>query len=297
MTAFEALGQLAQDANAVLIAGPTASGKSALALQLAEATGGEIINADSMQVYAALEILSARPSVEETTRAPHHLYGFVPAQQEFSVGDWLRAVAPVLASLKARKEKAIIVGGTGLYLKALTQGLTETPPIPIEIRARVSAIEDLHSALAKRDPEMAARLNPSDRPRLQRALEVVEATGRSLLDWRRESSGDALLKPGEWRGLFLDPPREALAARIDARFEAMIAAGALEEAAHIQTLALPRNRGVMKAHGLPHLIDHLEGRLSLAEAIARGQSDTRRYAKRQRTFQRGQLNGFLHLAG
>jgi tRNA dimethylallyltransferase len=282
---------------AVLIAGPTASGKSALAMRIAEALGGEIVNADSMQVYADLRILSARPSMADEAAAPHRLYGFVASGVEFNAGDYLSAIATTLSELSERDKPAIIVGGTGLYFKLLTEGLVETPAIPAEIKARVAALPDLHAALSARDPELAARLNPADAPRLQRALEVFEATGRSLAEWRREGEHKPILRKGAWRGLALDPDREELARRIDRRFEAMIEAGALDEAAAIRAMALPRNRGVMKAHGLPHLIDHLDGLISLPEAIIRGQSDTRRYAKRQRTFMRGQLADFTMLSG
>jgi tRNA dimethylallyltransferase len=279
--------------SAILIAGPTASGKSALALDIAERTGGVIVNADSMQVYADLAILSARPTTEEERQTPHRLYGFVPSREEFSVGAYLRAAAPVLAGLLESRTPAVIVGGTGLYFKALIEGLTETPEIPDPIRARVAALPDLHAALEKRDAVMAQRLSPADAPRLQRALEVVEATGRSLSDWWREGQSKALLKPGAWRGLLLDPPRDALAARIEQRFAAMVAEGALDEVKRLAAMRLPPNRGVMKAHGMPHLIAHIDGLIDLPTAIIRGQNDTRRYAKRQRIFFRTQLKGFV----
>jgi tRNA dimethylallyltransferase len=277
---------------AVLIAGPTASGKSALALEIAAILNAEIINADSMQVYKDLQVLSARPTAAEEAQRSHHLYGFVESGEEFSVGTYLRAIAPVLEDLAARRTPAIIVGGTGLYFKALIEGLTETPPIPASIKAEIAAIDDLHAALAACDPAMAQRLNPADKPRLQRALEVFEATGRSLRDWWQEGEATALLKPGSWRGLVLAPDRNALAVRINTRFDAMIAEGAMEEARRIKLLGLPRNRGIMKAHGMPHLLDHLDGLLSLKDAIELGKNDTRRYAKRQGTFFRSQLSGF-----
>jgi tRNA dimethylallyltransferase len=280
----------------VLIAGPTASGKSALALEMAEALDGEIINADSMQVYKDLQVLSARPTAEDEASAQHHLYGFVESSEEFSVGAYLRVIRPILEDLAAKGKAAIIVGGTGLYFKALTQGLTETPTIPADIKAEVAAIDDLHAALAACDPAMAQRLNPADKPRLQRALEVFEATGRSLLDWWREGEANALLRPDTWRGLVLDPDRHWLAERINARFDQMMTHGAVDEARHIHAMGLPRNRGIMKAHGMPHLIDSIDGLLPLEEAIMRGKNDTRRYAKRQGTFFRGQLNGFDTMA-
>jgi tRNA dimethylallyltransferase len=282
--------------SAILITGPTASGKSALAIEIAKQLNGEIVNADSMQVYSDLRILSARPRHEEEALAPHHLYGFVESSIALNAGGYLAAIRPVLAELRERGKPAVIVGGTGLYLKLLTQGLVETPDIPPDIKHRVAAMSDLHAALAQRDAELAARLNPADTPRLQRALEVFEATGRSLAEWRRAGEHKPVLLPGSWRGLALDPDRDELARRIDRRFEAMIAEGALLEAEAIRAKDLPRNRGVMKAHGLPHLIDHLNGQISLATAIARGQSDTRRYAKRQRTFLKGQLREFEQMS-
>ncbi len=293
MTAFDLKAWTGKDAPAVtLIAGPTASGKSALALRMAELLGAEIVNADSMQVYADLRILSARPTIEEEQRAPHRLYGFVTAGEEFSVGEYLRVMTPILEAAKESKQRLIIVGGTGLYFKALTQGLTQTPAIPADAKARVAAMPDLHAALAMRDPAMAARLNPADLARLQRALEVFVATGRSLLDWWRDGTASALLQPGAWRGLLLSPPRDVLAQRINQRFLVMMEQGALDEAKSVRARGLPRNRGIMKAHGMPHLIDHLDGKIDRATAIERGQNDTRRYAKRQRNFFKGQLEGF-----
>jgi tRNA dimethylallyltransferase len=277
---------------ALLIAGPTASGKSALALEAARQLDGEIINADSMQIYSDLRILSARPTADEEAIVPHHLYGFLDGATEFSVGAYLRKVEPILADCESREKLAILVGGTGLYFKALTQGLAETPPVPDEIRADVAARSDLHAALTTLDPAMAARLNPADEPRLQRALGVVLATGRSLLDWQRDGMKQPLLPTGSWRGVLLNPDRVLLRGRIHARFDVMMANGALEEASALSARGLPRNRGVMKAHGVPHLIDHLNGLISREEAIERGKADTRRYAKRQRNFFKGQLSGF-----
>lgn len=282
--------------DAVLIAGPTASGKSALALEIAELIEAEIVNADSMQVYDGLSVLSARPSTAETARIRHHLYGFVDAGRSYSVGDFLRDVAPVLADLKARKKRAVVVGGTGLYFRALTEGLVETPTVPAELRARLEAEAasgaDLHGRLAARDPAGAARLNPADTVRILRALEIVEATGQSLAEWQRAGQGAPLIAPGRWKGLFLNPDRAELFARIDGRFIAMIEQGALDEVRALMALGLPPNRGIMKAHGVPHLMAHLRGELSLADAIKLGQQDTRRYAKRQLTWARKFMAGW-----
>jgi tRNA dimethylallyltransferase len=273
---------------AVLIAGPTASGKSALAIAVAQALGGAVVNADSMQVYSDLRVLSARPDEADEKLIQHALYGFVPADTEFSVGRYLEALDQVLQVLNQERRAAVIVGGTGLYFRALTEGLAGTPAISPGAKAEVSRIGDaaaLHAWLARHDPPVGERLGAADLPRLQRAAEVLVATGRSIMDWQREN-GPPLLPPGSWAGFFLSRSREELSAAIDRRFESMIARGALEEAGQVAALALPANRGVMKAHGLPHLIRHLSGDIALPEAIRLGQQDTRRYAKRQMTWAR-----------
>lgn len=280
-----------------LITGPTASGKSALAIKLAQAAhpSSLIVNADSMQVYSALRILSARPSVEDEAQVPHRLFGFVDSREEYSVGRYLADLTPLVTQAREGEGHLILVGGTGLYFRAITEGLVPTPAIPPDIRhhwrARAAEGDDLHSELAKRDPLRAARLNPADTPRILRAIELFEATGRPYSDWLAENPGTPLLKPGEWRGVFVNPPREALKATIDARFETMLANGALEEVAGLlaQQPPLSRNLGVMKAHGVPHLIDYLEGRITKAEAVMRGQGDTRAYARRQVIFARRYL--------
>jgi tRNA dimethylallyltransferase len=279
---------------AVLIAGPTASGKSALATALAAALGGVVVNADSMQVYADLMVLSARPDAAEERAAPHALYGFVPAATEFSVALYLAELGRTLARLSDEDRVAVIAGGTGLYFRAMTEGLAATPDIPEGARAEVQRIGGapaLHAWLAARDPAVAARLSPADLPRLQRAAEVLVATGRSIALWQAENA-PPLLPEGAWAGFFLARPREALGAAIDRRFAAMVARGALEEAARIAALGLPANRGVMKAHGLPHLVRHLAGEMPLSEAIRLGQQDTRRYAKRQMTWARRFMAGW-----
>ncbi len=283
----ETLLRDAEGKDALLIAGPTASGKSALAIAVAKATGGVIVNADSMQLYDGLRVLTARPTPEEEAAAEHRLYGFVDPRVAFSVGDYVRTAAPLLGDLQRAGRLAILVGGTGLYFRALTHGLAEVPAIPAEVMAEVEAIPpgELHRTLAAEDPESAGRLSPADLPRLQRALSVKRGTGLSLGDWRRDATAP-ILQPDRWAGLFLGPERGPLYGRIDRRFEAMMASGALEEAARIRDLGLPANRGVMKAHGMPHLIAHLDGRLSLEEAIRLGQRDTRNYAKRQFTWAR-----------
>ena len=216
----------------MLIAGPTASGKSALALALARKTGGVIVNTDSMQVYRDLSVLTARPTPEEEAEVPHRLYGHVDAAVNFSAGAWVTDAGRVLAEARAQKRLPIFVGGSGLYFKALTRGLSAVPPIPPEVREAVRArlerdgVEALHAELKRRDSVSAERLKPRDRTRIARALEVIEATGRSLTDWHREGL-PPLLPPGTFRALFLSPERDVLYARIDARFETMLQNGAM----------------------------------------------------------------------
>ncbi|WP_407178966.1 tRNA (adenosine(37)-N6)-dimethylallyltransferase MiaA [Bradyrhizobium sp. STM 3562] len=282
---------------AVLIAGPTASGKSALALDLAEKTGGIIINADSMQVYRDLRVLTARPSPEEEAAVAHRLYGYVDAAINFSAGAWVADAASALTDARAQNRVPIFVGGTGLYFKALTRGLSAVPPVPAEIREAVRArlerdgVEAMHAELVRRDPAAAERLNPRDRTRIARALEVVEATGRSLLDWHREGL-PPVLPPGQFSALFLAPERDALYARIDARFEAMLKAGALEEVERLAARQLDPLLPAMKAHGVPPLLRYLKGEITLEQASDIGRADTRHYAKRQFTWFRHQLPEF-----
>jgi tRNA dimethylallyltransferase len=282
---------------AVLIAGPTASGKSALALELAQKVSGVVINADSMQVYRDLRIITARPTPQEEARVPHRLYGHVDASVNFSAGAWVADAAGILAEACGQNRLAVFVGGTGLYFKALTRGLSAVPPIATEIRENVRArlerdgVEALHAELARRDPASAERLKPRDRTRIARALEVVEATGRSLTDWHREGL-PPLLPQGQFRALFLEPERDQLYARIDARFDAMLKAGALEEVAQLAERKLDPLLPAMKAHGVPALIRHLQGEITLEQAAATGRADTRHYAKRQFTWFRHQLPEF-----
>jgi tRNA dimethylallyltransferase len=282
---------------AVLIAGPTASGKSALALELALAAGGVVINADSMQVYRDLRIITARPTDGDEARVPHRLYGHVDAAVNFSAGAWVGDAAKALEEAKAEGRLPIFIGGTGLYFKALTAGLSVVPPIPAEVREDVRArlerngVEALHAELAASDPRAAERLNLRDRTRIARALEVVEATGRSLLDWHHEGQ-PPLLPRDSFRAVFLAPERDELYARIDARYEAMLGAGALKEVERLADRNLDPLLPAMKAHGVPALIRHLRGELSLEQAATIGRADTRHYAKRQFTWFRHQLPEF-----
>jgi tRNA dimethylallyltransferase len=285
------------DNKPVLIAGPTASGKSALALELADQLGGTVINTDSMQVYADLRVLTARPTREEEVRVPHRLYGHVDAAVNYSAGSFVSDAAASLAEARAQGRVPIFVGGTGLYFKALTRGLSAVPPIPAEVREDVRArldregVEALHAELARRDPVSALRIRPRDRTRIARALEVVEATGRALTEWHSEGQ-PPLLAPGEFHALFLAPERDALYARIDARFAAMLKAGALQEVERLAARQLDPLLPAMKAHGVPPLMRYLKGEITLEEAADIGRADTRHYAKRQFTWFRHQLPEF-----
>ena len=278
---------------AVLIAGPTASGKSALALALAERIDGVIVNADSMQVYADLRIITARPTVPEEARVPHRLYGHVDAAVNYSVGQYLADARTALDDCRQGGRVAIFVGGTGLYFKALTAGLAAVPPIPPEIRDGVRArlaehgAPALHDELARRDPAAAARLGRNDRTRVARALEVVEATGRPLAAW--QAQGLPALIGTDAPRVFIAPDRAALYARIDARFSTMLAAGALEEVRGLAARRLDPLLPAMKAHGVPWLIRHLAGEITLEDAADHARLDTRHYAKRQFTWFRHQL--------
>jgi tRNA dimethylallyltransferase len=282
-----------------LIAGPTASGKSALALRLAEATGGEIVNADSQQLYADLRLLSARPSAEEEARAPHHLFGVADAADGWSTGRWLRAAIEVLEGIAARGRPAIVVGGTGLYFRALTQGLAEIPQVPAFVR-RVAEQDfaslgeaGFRARLAAVDPAAASRIAPGDRQRLVRAWEVYSATGSAISDL--QAAGEPVLAPDAWRAVALEPPREGLYGRCDARLAAMVQDGAVEEVAALIARDLDPDLPAMKAVGVRELAAHLRGETSLQTALALAQQETRRYAKRQMTWMRGQMGDWPRL--
>jgi tRNA dimethylallyltransferase len=285
----------------LLIAGPTASGKSALALRLAERLDGEIVNADALQLYADLRVLTARPTAEEEAGAPHHLFGVADGADGWSVGRWLAATLPVLDAIAARGRQAIVVGGTGLYFRALTQGLAEIPAVPAALRQAAAETfarlgEDaFRKALAQRDPRAAARIEIGDRQRLLRAYEVAEATGKALSDWQSDTAPP--LGPDGWRTVVLEPDRETLYARCDVRLHAMIEGGALEEVRGLMMRNLDPAAPVMKAVGLREFAAHLRGELPLPEAITLAQQETRRYAKRQMTWFRNQTPDWPRLAG
>jgi tRNA dimethylallyltransferase len=276
---------------AILIAGPTASGKSALGLALAERHGGVVINADSMQVYRELRTLTARPSAEDEARVPHALYGFVPASEAYSVGRYVADAARAIAAARAERRVPVVVGGTGLYFKALLEGLSPIPAVPEGIRGRWRAearrigAAALHRMLAERDPRMAARLRPTDPQRIVRALEVLEATDRSLAEWQRVP-GNPVLSAETAVRIVVSLDRAELYRRCDARFEGMLRQGALEEAAALRALALDPKLPAMTALGVAPLLAHLAGQATLEAAATQAKADTRRYAKRQLTWLR-----------
>lgn len=280
------------DRNApILIAGPTASGKSGLALGLAERLGGVVINADSMQVYAELRILTARPTDDDERRAPHALYGFVPAREAYSTGRYVKDAKAALDAARAQGLRPIFVGGTGLYFKALLEGLSPVPQVDEAVRAhwraeaeRVGA-EALHAVLAARDAEMATRLKSADTQRIVRALEVLESSGRSLAYWQSQP-GEPVIDGASAHCFVMLPDRATLHARADARFERMVDNGALEEAARLAALQLDKDLPAMRAIGVAPMIAAARGDLGIEDAIAQGQAETRQYIKRQETWLR-----------
>ena len=276
---------------AILIAGPTASGKSALALTLAERLSGVVINADSMQVYRELRLLTARPTVEDEARAPHALYGFVSGAEAYSAGRYAADAGQAIEEVRAAGRRPVIVGGTGLYFKTLLEGLSPVPQVPSDVRAywRAQAVlrsaPELHALLAKRDPEMAARLMPTDPQRIVRALEVLESTGRSLAAWQRVPGTPVLDESGTTR-LLVMPERIAQGAAIDARFDAMMATGALDEVRGLMALGLSDELPIMRALGVAPLAAHLAKGMPLEAAVSAAKAETRQYAKRQATWLR-----------
>ena len=284
----------------ILIAGPTASGKSALAIELARRFDGVIVNADSMQVYRELRILTARPSGEDERAVPHLLYGHVSGSTAYSTGDWILDVGRALAEIRERGKRPILVGGTGLYFKALLEGLSPIPSVPEDIRAhwrleakRIGAA-GLHELLLTRDPLMASRLHASDTQRITRAHEVLSATGRSLADWQ-ELPREPVLEEAATIRLAVLPGRLELNRRCDARFDRMMAEGALEEVRALKALGLSPELPVMKALGVPPLISHLDGQLGLDAAVASAKSQTRDYVKRQLTWLRRNMCSWFSL--
>ena len=280
-------GRTATRPGALIVAGPTASGKSALSLALAERLDGVVINADSMQVYRDLRVLTARPSPDEEARVPHALYGVRPAAEPGSVFWWRGAALVAMEAARAAGRLPILCGGSGLYFHALTQGLADLPEIPVPIRAEARALLDtigpsgLHARLAAVDPATAARLRPSDPQRLARAWEVWRASGTGLAAWQATGGPAA---PWRFVAVLLDPPRPALRAAIADRFAAMLAAGALEEVQALVADGLDPALPAMRAHGVPELAACLRGETTLAEAAARAVAATGRYTRRQATW-------------
>lgn len=279
----------------MLIAGPTASGKSSLGLSLSERVGGQVVNTDSMQVYSDLHVLTARPSAADLKSAPHHLYGHVDGEALFSTGKWAGDVSDLIA--QEPEANLIFVGGTGLYFKTLLEGLSPIPDVPSEIQKKwrmdteTAPTDELLEILKSQDPATASQLMPSDRQRIVRALEVFEATGTPLATWQAQPR-QPLLDAGKAVSVFLDPDRERLYATINDRFDIMLDEGALNEVRVLRERGLPADRPVMRAHGVPHLIKYLAGDLSLDEASERSKADVRHYAKRQKTWFRNQMNGW-----
>jgi tRNA dimethylallyltransferase len=278
---------------ALLLMGPTASGKSALGLALAERLGGEIVNADSMQVYRDFRILTARPTDAEEARAPHHLYGYADAGELYSTGRWLTDALTAIGAIASRGRTPIVVGGTGLYFKALTEGLADIPAADPEVRAALrtraerEGVTALHTELAARDPITAARLERNDAPRILRALEVLETTGESITTLQAQTK--PALRRDQWAGIALIPDREALYPVINSRYDAMLEAGALAEVRAFAARNLDPTLPAMKAHGAPALMAHIEGDVPLSVAAEIGKRDTRRYAKRQFTWIANQM--------
>ena len=280
----------------LVIAGPTASGKSDLGLAFARALEGVIINADAMQIYRDLEILTARPSAQTMAELPHRLYGVLAAEEIGSAARWRALAIEEIEKARGSGRQPILVGGTGLYIKALREGLTPLPPVPAGVRAAATAhFEALggpafHAALARKDPETAATLHPNDRQRLIRAWEVLETSGKGLAAWHAtEADGDRGASPFRFETLVLFPPRPECYARCDRRFLQMIEAGGLEEVRRLLALNLRADLPVMKSLGVPELSAHLRGEVTLAAAIESAQTKTRRYAKRQYTWLRHQV--------
>ena len=283
----------------ILLAGPTASGKSRRALEMAARTGAVIVNADSQQLYADLRVLSARPSIEEEAMAEHRLYGVADAADAWSVGRWSRAVMPVLAELAAAGRPALLVGGTGLYFTSLTMGLANIPDVPIEVRDAAGAAFDadgeaaFRRRLAEIDAAVEARIEAGDRQRLTRAWAVAKHTGRALSDWTADTT--PLLAPGSWTGLVIEPERAALYANCDLRVAQMVEAGALDEVRALVARDLDPALPAMKAVGVREFAAHLAGGTTLAAAVEATRQATRNYAKRQLTWFRNQTPGWARV--
>lgn len=273
-----------------VVMGPTGSGKSALALNVAKAWPAVIINADAMQMVRDLRVLTARPTEAEEAEAEHALYGVLDAAEPTSVARWLDRVVPIIRGAWAQGKLPLLVGGTGMYVKALKEGLAAVPPVPEAVQATLRAMPAaaIRAALETRDPAMAARLKPGDSQRNLRALEVLEATGRSLAAWQSDHAAPSLPE-ARFRESYIAVEKPVLYPRLDARFRAMLQHGALDEVQVLMARNLPASNPITRAHGVPELAAYLAGHMSLDAAIAQAQQHTRNYAKRQQTWIRNQM--------
>ena len=285
--------EIGQDA--ILITGPTASGKSAFAVEMAKRYNGVVINADSMQVYDTLHVLTARPFEQDMQGIAHHLYGHVPVSQLYSTGEWFRDAAKVLQAVRGEGRIPVFVGGTGLYFKALTGGLSDMPAVPAAIRDDVrkrlqeEGAEALHAILSQKDPETAETLRPGDGQRIARALEIFEATGQSIRVFQARQ-GPVAIDPAKALKIVVLPERDVLRRRIDRRFAQMLDGGAVEEVEALLSLDLKSEMPAMKAIGVPQIAAMLAGTMTKAEVIETASAATRQYAKRQMTWFRNQLD-------
>ena len=283
----------------ILISGPTASGKSNFSVKLAKKINGEIINADSMQVYKELKILSARPNFKDYQRIKHHLYGFQNVKNNFSTGDWLKFVIKKIKEVKKRKKTPIFVGGTGLYFKALTDGLVNIPNIPIRFRNKIRALHKnlgqkrFYQKLIKLDPNSKEKINQTDAQRSIRAYEVNEFTGQSLHDWFRNTK--SYFDKDDFYKIYIDYPREELIQRISKRTEQMVKIGAINEVKRFLKLKVRKDKSVNKAIGIYEINEYLEKRKDMSDVIEKITIKTRQYAKRQSTWARGNMISWLKL--
>ena len=282
--------------DAILLAGPTASGKSALAIELASRHDGVILNADSMQVYAPLNILSARPSQEDIDRVEHRLYGHVGGDTQYTTAAWIEDVSAAVLDVWGQGKLPFLDGGTGLYFTSLLKGLSDLPSIPIPMREKVRAeleehgAADMYEVLQKEDEKEASMIKPNDQQRIARALEVMRSTGKSMFDFERPDETEQLFAGKILRKLILEPPRPLLHQRIERRFDNMVELGALDEVRELLSLNLPQDRTVLKAIGVPQFSAFLGGDIEMDEAIEKSKIATRQYAKRQSTWFRNQMD-------
>lgn len=285
---------MTKEQNIILVAGPTASGKTSAAIKLAQEFDAVIINTDSMQVYSDLSVLTARPDKQELESAPHYLFGHISGVEAYSVAHWLKDVEQLVAQFRSENRKMIFAGGTGLYFNALLEGLSPVPAVKPDIREKWRngnfSAEELHHALELLDPLAAQSLRNSDRQRMVRALEVLESTGKSILKWQMEK-GVPLLKGAQVKKYLIMPDRTLLHERINLRFDQMVEAGAIEEVKSLLSKEMPQNASIMKAIGVPQFTSYLRNEISLEDAIERAKAATRQYAKRQCTWFNNSFDG------